>query len=156
MFIFTAWIPWRLSRQTGKPWEEGSGLHGVPTTCEDKDRRESVGFPTHTHEDQTPLTEGSERANLSPVVTQQASGELEVAGGGGHHTQALSIVSERSLFQKAVLSQHEVSAKQWLPDLQFLSPPHPKGSGHLRKSLVCGKSTVWILLLWPFSCLIWS
>lgn len=36
----------------------------------------------HTHEDQTPLTEGSERANLSPVVTQQASGELEVAGGG--------------------------------------------------------------------------
>lgn len=78
----------------------------------------------HTHEDQTPLTEGSERANLSPVVTQQASGEL--GGGGGHHTQALSIVSERSLFQKAVLSQHEASAKRWLPDLQFLSPPLPR------------------------------
>lgn len=48
MFIFTAWIPWRLSRQTGKPWEEGSGLHGVPTMCGAKDSRESVGFPTHT------------------------------------------------------------------------------------------------------------
>lgn len=46
----------------------------------------------HTREDQTSLTEGAERANLSPVVTQQASGELE--GGGGHRTQTCSIVSE--------------------------------------------------------------
>lgn len=38
----------------------------------------------HTHEDQTPLTEGSERANLSPVVTQQASGEL--VGGRSPHS----------------------------------------------------------------------
>lgn len=51
----------------------------------------------HTHEDQTPLTEGSERANLSPVVTQQASGEL---GGGAVTTLRLFLLCLNEAFSR--------------------------------------------------------